>query len=95
MIDHEPADADVLEAKQRDARKRTRDVRKHDLRSLLQTEWGRRQWWQHDVGPALLSPHIQNDVQRCVLRDRAVDMWREAMQLSPDLVLQALEEQYV
>lgn len=95
MIDHEPADADAIEAMRRDVRQRRRDVRKQDLRSLLQTEWGRRQWWQHDVGPALLTPHIANDAQRCVLRDRAADMWHEAMQLFPDLVLKALQEQHV
>ena len=95
MIDHESVDADALEAMRRDVRQKRRDVRVHDLRSLLQTEWGRRQWWQHDVGPALLSPHIANDAQRCVLRDRAADMWHEAMRLFPDLVLKALQEHHV
>lgn len=94
MIDHEPADVDALEAARDETRQRVRDVRRHDLRSLLQTEWGRRQWWQHDVGPALLSPHITGDAKRSVLRDRAVDMWHEAMQQFPDLVLRALQEQH-
>ena len=94
MIDPELLDEEALEAKRRDDRSRRRDVRQHDLRSLLQTEWGRRQWWQHDVGPDLLSPHIANDTQRCVLRDRAVDKWHEAMQLFPDLVLRAMQEQH-
>ncbi len=79
----------------REARQKRRDIRESDLRSLLQTEWGRRQWWQHDVGPALLSPHIANDAQRCALRDRAVDLWYEAIQMFPDLVLKALQEQHV
>lgn len=97
MIDHEPTDADMLEQQQDTHRReswRALQTRKNDLRSLLATKWGRRLWWQQEVGPELLAPHIADDAHRRVLRDRAAQRYAEANALFPELVIKAMTEEH-
>lgn len=97
MSDHEPTDADLLDeiqTSQRREARRAETQRKNDLRSLLSTKWGRRLWWQQEVGPELLAPHIADDARRRVLRDRAAERYAEANALFPELVIRALTEEH-
>lgn len=95
MIDHEPIDADAIEREQESRKRdlnRAHMKRRNDLRSLLETKWGRRMWWQQEVGPELLAPHIADDARRRVLRDRAAERYAEAIALFPELVIKAMTE---
>ena len=95
-MDHEPTDATAIDHQQdpqRRASRRSRQTRKNDLRSLLVTKWGRRLWWQQEVGPELLAPHIADDAIQRVLRDRAAQRYAEANALFPELVIKAMAEE--
>ena len=97
MIDHEPTDAEAIEQHQDSQRRevlRAQTQRRNDLRSLLETKWGRRMWWQQEVGSELLAPHIADDSRRRVLRDRAAERYAEAIALFPKLVIKAMTEQH-